>query len=46
MPDDLVVGSIEHDLGLELPPSSQVLLQQVHVVQVPWCAELFSASGD
>src|SRR5579864_6235336 len=46
IPGDLIAGSIEHDLGLELPSSPQVLLQQVYVVQVRRYAELLAARGD
>jgi hypothetical protein len=46
IPGDLIIGSIEHDLGLELPTDPQVLLQQVHVVQVAGRTELLAACGD
>src|SRR5271169_5216988 len=46
IPADLIVWSIEHDLGLELPAGSQVLLQQVHVVQILGRTEPLAASGD
>ena len=46
MPGGLIVGGIEHDLGLELPAGPQVLLQQVHVVQVHGWTELLAACGD
>ena len=45
IPGDLIAGSIEHDLGLELPASPQVLLQQVCVVQALGRTELLAACG-
>jgi len=46
IPGSLLAGSVEHDLGLELPAGAQVLLKQVHVVQVPGGTELLAVSGD
>jgi hypothetical protein len=46
IPGDLIAGGIENDLGLVFPAGPQMLLQQVHVVQVLRRTELLAASGD
>jgi hypothetical protein len=45
IPGDRVAGSLEHDLGLELPADRQMLLQQIDVVHVIGWAELLAGYG-
>src|SRR5579859_433716 len=46
IPGDRIAGSLEHDLGLELPADRQMLLQQIDVVHVIGWAELLAGYGD